>query len=180
MIRKFILHQNATVQSVFIKYAFPLLSDSKVQEMGEYIQHGNTSCLEHCLAVAYYSLVFFLFLRISCDFASLIRGALLHDYFLYDWHTRKLTDKKGIHLFQLHGFTHAQTAYENASKDFDLSRKSCDIIQKHMFPLTLTPPRCKESIVVSCVDKVCSVYEVFSRKGYKPLKEIENTVKLSK
>lgn len=101
--------------------------------------------------------------------SSLIRGAMLHDYFLYDWH-----DEEHCGLSRLHGFRHARIAYNNASSDFEISRKSGDIILKHMFPLNLTPPRCRESIIVSLVDKMCSVYEVFSRKGYEPLYGIEN------
>ena len=35
-----------------------------------------------------------------------------------------------------------------------------------MFPLTFNPPRYKESVIVCIVDKVCSIYEVFSKKAY--------------
>lgn len=70
----------------FMKLAAPLLSDGRWREMTRFVQHGRTTCLTHCMAVAYYSLLFVEVLRIPCDRRSLVRGALLHDYFLYDWH----------------------------------------------------------------------------------------------
>ena len=36
-----------------------------------------------------------------------------------------------------------------------------------MFPLTPIFPRFKESAVVSIMDKICSLYEVFGRNTYK-------------
>ena len=47
-----------------------------------------------------------------------------------------------------------------------MNRIEADIISKHMFPLTFNPPRYKESVIVCIVDKVCSIYEVFSKKAY--------------
>ena len=41
-----------------------------------------------------------------------------------------------------------------------------DIIRKHMFPLTPALPRYRESLLVSAVDKACSVYECFRRPAY--------------
>ena len=35
-----------------------------------------------------------------------------------------------------------------------------------MFPLTFTPPKYKESVIVCLVDKFCSIYEVFSKRAY--------------
>ena len=67
----------------------------------------------------------------------------------------------------MHGRYHPGAALKNAEQDFDLSDRERDIIKKHMFPLTLTPPAFKESFLVSLVDKGCSVYEIFARKAYK-------------
>jgi hypothetical protein len=37
-----------------------------------------------------------------------------------------------------------------------------------MFPLTVKPPKYREGVVVSLVDKACSVYEFFSRRAPYP------------
>lgn len=146
----------------FYSYANETLVRDKVEQMHEYIQHGNTSCMKHCMAVAYYSLMVVDVLGIKCDRESLVRGALLHDYFLYDWHH---SDKS--HRF--HGFRHNRTAMVNAIRDFNINKKEQNIILRHMFPLVPIPPTCVEGHIVCIVDKVCSLYEVFGRHTYEEL-----------
>jgi uncharacterized protein len=131
----------------------PLLENKQVRQMETFVQHGSTSCLKHSIAVAYYSYVISRRLHIRCRAHDLICGALLHDFFLYDWH---IPDKS----HRLHGFRHPKTALENAEKYFTLNKTERDIISKHMFPLTFRFPRCRESLLVSLVDKGCSVAEM--------------------
>ena len=80
-------------------------------------------------------------------------AALLHDYFLYDWH-----DKDPSH--RLHGFTHPRRALENAAADWELTDRERDIILHHMFPLTPLPPRSREAWLVCLADKLCAVQEM--------------------
>lgn len=132
-----------------------LYTQSRLAMLDQYIQHGNTSLLEHCIYVAQLSYRLALFLRLPVNHRKLIRGALLHDYFLYDWHI-----KDSSHA--LHGFRHPKTAYKNARRDIgQLSAVEKDIILKHMFPLTLVPPKYIESLIVCLADKLCSLYEIF-------------------
>ncbi len=142
-----------------ILYCMNNLSEwSKLRRMDNFVQHGDTSCLKHTIAVAYYSVKLAEFMGIKYNKRELIRGALLHDYFLYDWHD----GKKGRNT---HGFTHAAAALKNADRDFELSARERDIIKKHMFPLTVVPPKFREGWIVSIVDKACSLYETFKRSG---------------
>ena len=53
-----------------------------------YVQHGDISVFEHCIAVAYMSVRIARRLNLKVDKRTLVRGALLHDYFLYDWHEK--------------------------------------------------------------------------------------------
>ena len=128
-----------------------------IHQMQNYTQHGHTSCLDHSLLVAYYSYYLAKHLHLSSDYKSIIRGALLHDFFLYDWHEKG--DRKG-----LHGFTHPKVALANAEKHFLLNAKEKEIIVKHMWPLTLKLPRYKETYIVSLADKYCSIIETLKRE----------------
>ena len=47
-----------------------------------------------------------------------------------------------------------------SGKYFDITEKEGDMIAKHMFPLTVTPPKYKETFVIVLVDKFCSFNEV--------------------
>lgn len=136
-----------------------MAEESSLLKMEDFTQHGNTSTLLHCIAVSYFSCILAEKLHITYHRRELLRGALLHDYFLYDWH-----EKNKYHRW--HGFTHAGRALRNARKDFRLSEREQDIIAKHMFPLNLALPRYRESVLVCLVDKWCSTYEVFSRSPY--------------
>lgn len=136
-----------------------ILLDPKAQEMKNFTQHGTTSVFEHCVSVAKFSLLMAYYLerkfKFKVDRDSLVRAALLHDYFLYDWHD------KTIPGHNIHGFTHPRTAMLNADRDFGLNEIEKDIISKHMFPLTFMPPRYRESVIVTLADKWCALCETF-------------------
>lgn len=146
------------VNGVFDKLNIFLMS-SRIEAAAESIQHGDTSCLLHMIAVAYYSDRIAEKMGIKKNRNELVTGALLHDYFLYDWHDGKKERR-------IHGFTHPGIALKNASEDFSLNSVERDIIKKHMFPLTPVPPRYTVSWIVCFVDKACSLYETFRRNTY--------------
>lgn len=138
----------------FLNTINEILKHSEIYKMDKFIQHGKVSCLSHSIAVAYYSYITAINLPFRIDYKSLIRGAMLHDFFLYDWHDKN----KGV---KLHAFKHPKIAYENAQKFFDINKIEKDIILRHMWPLTLIPPKYIESVIVNCVDKSVSVFETF-------------------
>ena len=133
-----------------------LQSAGMEQEKG-YIQHGAVSCYLHSFFVAYMSVWLAKRFRIRVHLRSLVRGALLHDYFLYDWH-----EKNAGHRF--HGFIHAGRALQNAKNDFELTRREENIISRHMFPLNIVPPMCKEAWLVCLADKICASKETIVRR----------------
>lgn len=140
--------------------------------MKNYTQHGNVSCLEHCINVSYYSFLVCRFFGLDC--CSAARGGLLHDLFLYDWHNNSaVKPRKGMHAF-----VHPSIALQNA-EIFSLNDIEKDIIKKHMWPLTIVPPRCPEALVVSFIDKYCAVIETFKlcRKSRSRLKELITAIK---
>ena len=139
------------------QYASDILSNEKYQMQSKYIQHGKTSVLEHEMNVTLYALRLAKKFNLKIDERSLVRGSLLHDYFLYDWH---IPDK----THRLHGFTHAKTAVKNATIDFELNQKERNMILTHMFPMNLRIPKYKESIILCVSDKIVATRETIKRK----------------
>ena len=143
----------------------PYSTEQHAIQMKEFIQHGNVSTYQHCLNVALASYTVAKVLSgigIEIDIATLIIGAFLHDFYLYDWHTGRLR-REGIH-----GFSHPLVAMKNANRYFDLSDKALNIIESHMFPLTLTHvPKSKEAVIVCIVDKYCAIKEVIHKTNTK-------------
>lgn len=117
----------------FFRILKEVKKESRLQETDQYLQHGVTSVYRHSLAVAYFSCYLAEKMHLKVRTREMIRGALLHDYFLYDWH-----EKSKDH--RLHGFTHPARALKNAEQIFDLTPVEKDIIKRHMFPLTPVPP----------------------------------------
>ena len=122
------------------------------QSMDQFIQHGTTTTKAHCIQVSYLS--YRICRRHGWDFKAAARAGLLHDMFLYDWHTEKN---------HIHGYTHPRTALNNARKYFELTPREENIILRHMWPLTPIPPKTMEGMVIVYADKFCGVCEVCSR-----------------
>lgn len=144
------------------RFGEDILRSPGMQSEKSCLQHGNVSVFTHSVAVActciWLSRLLYRFLRIRMNERILIRGALLHDYFLYDWH---VPDKS----HRLHGFFHARQAWKNASRDFALGEIERDMILRHMFPLNLRPPAYRESIILCIADKLCAAEETLSRNS---------------
>ncbi len=138
----------------FISIIDDIINNETVQKMKDFRQHYNVSCFEHCLCVSYYS--YLICKKLHLDYKSVARAGMLHDLFLYDWR-KKVNGRKG-----LHAFTHPKTALENSLKLFNLNNKEKDIILKHMWPVTIIPPKYLESFVITFVDKHCAMSETFN------------------
>lgn len=134
-------------------------------KMMEFYQHGDTECLAHTVGVVYCALYLAKKLHININKRDLIRGGILHDYFLYDWHEKR----KGKNI---HGFTHPASALKNAENDFELTEREKDIIKKHMFPLTVIPPKFAESWLICIADKICACRETAGGDIYPQIKRM--------
>lgn len=135
----------------FRSIIYDLTIDKTVQQMKVYKQHCDTNCFMHCLEASFYC--YRICKWLGLDYVSAARGALLHDLFLYDWRVKQ-------EQYSWHAFTHGKTAYNNASKLFDLNETEKDIIVNHMWPLTIKLPRSKEAWVLIVVDKYCAIKEI--------------------
>ena len=137
-----------------------LIQNEKVRSMRKYIQHGGITCLDHCLDVSHVS--YLVCRKFGLDARSAARGALLHDFFLYDWHTE---NPYGF----LHAFLHPRAALCNAERYFTLNPLEREIILRHMWPLTLIPPMHPEALTVSLADKYCAFLETAKGKSVRVL-----------
>ena len=135
--------------------AFKQITESKqYQRTKDLRQHGNVTVFEHSLSVAETSLKISQKLHIKIDEESMVKVALLHDYFLYDWHDKNHP--------KLHGVRHAGFAAKNADADFGLTKKEYKAIRAHMFPLGIRIPSSREAIVLTLADKYCAAKESLS------------------
>lgn len=133
-------------------YGNDILEHDRMQLEKKFIQHGDYSVYEHSVSVAIYCLRIAYYLNIDVDIRSLVRGALLHDYFLYDWHVYN-PENKG------HATLHAGRALKNATEDFELNDIEKNMIYCHMFPVNLRLPKYKEGWILCMADKISATYE---------------------
>lgn len=145
-------------KDLFLQEMNQLLLDPHVQQMKQYAQHGGTNTLSHSTKVALASFELAEKLGWEIDEIELARGALLHDYYLYDIKAEGLSPYR-------HGTSHPGIAAENAGQDFGLTEKEMNIIRGHMWPLTLfSPPRSREAALVCMADKYVAFREMVLRK----------------
>lgn len=137
-----------------------LLKDQHVRRMKLFTQHGAVSTFDHCESVANLSFRLNRMLHLHADERRLVRGAMLHDFYLYDWHH----EDGGEH--RLHGFSHAGRAADNAVRLLHVEKKEEEIIRSHMWPLNITKvPKSREAWIVCLADKICSLRETVFERG---------------
>jgi len=139
----------------FMEVALPIIEHKEYQQM-RYIKHHDESVFEHSVKVAFYA--YEIAYKHNLDWESTIRGALLHDFFLYKF--KKSFSLRIITDSIKHAIIHPIIAFDNAAKYFNLNQKEENIIKGHMFPFGI--PKSKEAWIVSFVDKYIAVFEYSS------------------
>lgn len=139
-----------------------ILESDEFQKRKTYPHHGNITVYEHSIRVSYLAYKVSKYFK-SVDTRCVAIGALLHDFYDEPWQG-KLPKKP---FFKKHGFVHAKQALINSEKLYPshLNDKIKDIIKKHMFPLNITPPKYKESWIVTICDKMISL-EVLKKPAF--------------
>lgn len=147
--------ENINNEFEFYSIIEDLINNETVRKMKNFKQHYDTSTYDHCLNVAYLS--YTVCKKLKLDYISATRAAMLHDLFLYDWRN----SKKLLNLEKPHAFIHPKIAFENASKLFTLNEKEKDIILKHMWPVTISLPKYRESYIITLMDKLSAIQESY-------------------
>lgn len=144
------LFSESSLAKDYMNCVVDIIYTDKVQKLKSSRQHIHSSRLQHSINVSYYS--FCICRKFKWDYRSAARSGLLHDLYFYDWRTDKLRSKR-------HVSWHPHVALDNAKKICNLNDIEENAIIRHMWPLTLVPPKYKEAYVVTGVDKVCAVLE---------------------
>lgn len=143
--------------------ALEILDSDLYQKTKKYMQHGDVSVYEHSIMVCCRCLHYADKAKNEVDRKLLIKAALLHDYFCYDWHIDK--DKSGG---KKHAWRHPSIAAENALKDFGLTKKEENAIRSHMWPLGKDSlPKTKEAWILLVADKDSAFKETFKDGKFK-------------
>ena len=136
----------------FMEVAKPIIEHKEYQQMRK-IKHHDESVFDHSIKVAFYA--YQMAYKHNLDWESTIRGALLHDFFLYKF--KKTMSLRLITDSIKHAIAHPHIAFNNACKFFDINEKEENIIKGHMFPFGL--PKSKEAWIVSYYDKCIATLE---------------------
>lgn len=132
-----------------------------IQELKRYPNHNISNLFDHSSRVALCAYDMSRRLHISVDGTSLAKGAMLHDFYLYQARGNKEIGTRA------HWFGHPVTALRNAEKEFQLTELEKNIITSHMWPLTfLHFPRSREALLVSLADKICACGELVLKRNY--------------
>ena len=141
----------------FIDIVRDIVACPEFKAMKKYRHHVKGNLYRHCLKVAYLCFLHHKRFMMKTDIKEFVIGALLHDYYLYDLHGGG--DKQRFHWFK-----HPKKALENALKRYPgLTEIQRDMISRHMFPLTLIPPKTKAGWLICFYDKVAAVTDRFGK-----------------
>ena len=143
----------------FFEIINEIYTTPEFRSMSVFIQHADISRIQHILSVAFMS--YTITKAKGLDYVKATRGAMMHDLFYYDWHV------PGDGSHRLHGYRHPGFALKNARALFTLSELEENCIRRHMWPLTPTPPKYKESWIVCRSDKYCAHQESMQKLSHK-------------
>ena len=150
------------------------LNNHLIEKMKEISMHRGSNTYIHCFLVAKRSIKKAIKKKKKINFEALLVGAILHDYYLYDW-------RKDRALLKKHGSKHPFVARDNAIRDFGISSEVCDIIVSHMWPFNFKLyPRTIEAKIVAKSDNVIAFKEFLTSIKYKQKHQDERLKYISK
>ena len=135
------------LEKEFLEIIQPILEVEEFNNTKNRKHHGITR-FDHSMNVAY--ITYIVSKNMNLNYKEATFAALLHDFF-----NNEVANENGYKRL----IDHPKVALKNAEKYFKLSDMQKDIILKHMFPVTIKPPKYKESLLVSLIDKYSSVNE---------------------
>ena len=139
------------------------------------MHHYNLSVWDHSILVSFNSFLAAKYFNASARVCAI--AGLLHDFYTQAWiyneELAKIDNGKYLSefyvkkpLFKMHAFVHGDDAASNALKYFPelVNDRILNSIKRHMFPVTIIPPKYKEGFLITSIDKLNSVRELPSPK----------------
>lgn len=155
----------------WFKITKEVLLNDEFQKRKYFMHHHNLSVWDHSILVSFKA--FKIARAIGADDRICALAGLLHDFYeqawLYSEELAQIDDGKYLKeigvkkpLFKMHGFTHGANAAKNYVKFFPHleDERITDSIKKHMFPMTIIPPKYIEGYILTSVDKLNSIKEL--------------------
>ena len=164
-----------------------ILKHPEFQKRKLFMHHHNLSVWDHSILVSFKSFMACKYFKADKRVCAI--AGLLHDFYSQAWistpelenlengkYTKLMKEPKP--WYKMHGFTHAKDAATNYVKFFPQleNKKITNSILRHMFPLNIIPPKYKEGLIITTVDKLNSVHELpgFTYLSKKVIKKTYN------
>lgn len=144
----------------FVSIVRDILHLDEFKRMKKYRHHVKGSLYDHSVKVAFLCFKHHKKFGLKTDIVDFVRGAMLHDFYLYDLHGENSSHK-------FHWFRHPNAALKNAMEKFSpLTYTQRDMIKHHMFPLTPVPPTTKAGWLVCFYDKIAAISDRFGENKW--------------
>lgn len=152
--------------SSFYEIVHEILENEEFLKRKNYGHHGKISVYEHSLKVSYLAYKIAKKCKLF-NYRNVAIGGLLHDFYYEPW--QDCTVHKP--LFKKHGFVHAKEALYNSYIYFPnlMNNKIENIIERHMFPLNIIPPKHMDAWLIVFIDKFVSIEALNQKEFYKCL-----------
>ena len=150
----------------YLSLCTDLLCDEKVKSMANYRHHKSITTHYHSVYVSFYVMRVCDKLHVSHE-REIVRAALLHDFYLYEWYTEKHEEN--------HIFYHPKESVKNIEAHFGaLTPRQKNMVLSHMFPTSKVMPRYLGSWILTLTDKCCATadYLGLSRRFAPTYREI--------
>ena len=151
IIRKIKIYNRAS-RNEFKANMGDLIAHEQFQRLADFKQHYKSTRLDHSVDVAYIS--FYIAKLLKLDYMSAGKAGLLHDLSFHECEGFR----EKLKMLR----KHPKDALKNALAICDLTDKERNIIVRHMWLITLRPPKHREGYIVTFVDKYCAAKEFIS------------------
>lgn len=134
----------------FLNTVSDITANPEYQQLKNYVHHNCTNRYQHCLNVAWYT--FLWCKKAGLNYKSAARGAMCHDFYLYDNAQFYKTNMR-------HSVVHPRYALLNTRLHFETDPVMEDCIVHHMWPAGSGMPTTPEGMIVTLADKYCASVE---------------------